>query len=413
MSTPPGTPTAAALPAPTGQDRALGAHAAPLQIGPLTLRNRVLLAPMAGITDRPFRLLCRRLGAGLAVAEMCSADPALRHTRKSRERGEHAGEPGPIAVQLLGADPAAMAAAARYHADRGADLIDINVGCPARKVCRGAAGSALLRDERRLGQILEAVVAAVDVPVTLKTRTGWSAEQRNLLRVGVIAREAGIAMITVHGRTRACSYACPAEHESLRQLRALVRLPLVANGDIASPAQARAVLDATSADAVMIGRAALGQPWLFGAVEQFLRDGTTPPAPTPAAIGALLLEHLDALYHLYGEARGVRIARKHILWYAAHLGPDAADRAPAGAALDAACADADPRPAAPSTATPGQPPGATDARPQGPTGTPTARRRVRPVPDLVLDLMRAETAPQQLALVQALIAAPAQQEKAA
>jgi len=412
--------TASALPATAHQGPAVAvasATDAPLRIGPLTLRNRLLLAPMAGITDRPFRILCRRLGAGLAVAEMCSADPSLRYTRKSRERAEHQGEPGPIAIQLLGADPARMAAAARYHADHGADLIDINIGCPARKVCRGAAGSALLRDELLLGHILEAVVGAVQVPVTLKTRTGWSPTTRNLLRVGAIARDAGIAMITVHGRTRACGYDRPAEHESLRELRGLLNLPLVANGDIDSPARARAVLDAPWADAVMIGRAALGQPWLFSDIDRFLRDGETPVAPTREAIGALLLEHLDALYHLYGESRGVRVARKHILWYWNRLGQSECHPAAPGVAscpLSAGDASADALGATASdlSGTPER------DHPQG--GQPLA-----PVPchagsgmgtlakQLRSQVVRAETAQQQLALVRAAFATPAQQEEAA
>lgn len=302
----------------------------PLQIGSVSLPNRMMLAPMAGVADRPFRTLCRRLGAGLAVSEMVSANPALRASRKSRERGDHRGEPGPIAVQIAGADPAQMAAAARYNADRGADLIDINLGCPAKKVCRAAAGSALLRDEALVGRLLEAVVGAVEVPVTLKTRTGWSPQTRNLSRIAAIAREAGIALIAVHGRTRACGYRAAAEYDSLRRLRAETDLPLVANGDIDGPEKARWVLDHTGADAIMIGRAAQGRPWIFqglGAAVPAHRDrdgaasGTTAwdraaaASPPPAWVRDILLEHLEALYSFYGEARGVLIARKHIRWY--------------------------------------------------------------------------------------------------
>jgi tRNA-dihydrouridine synthase B len=287
----------------------------PLRIGTLTLSNRLILAPMAGITDRPFRMLCRRLGAGLAVSEMLSANPDLRDTRKSRERADHRGEPGPIAVQIAGADPAQMAEAARVNVGQGARIIDINLGCPAKKVCRVAAGSALLRDEALVGRILETVVRAVDVPVTLKTRTGWSPQMRNLPRIARLARESGIAMLTVHGRTRACGYRGRAEHDSLRALRAETDLPLVVNGDIDSPQGARAALDYTGADAMMIGRAARGRPWIFRAIGHYLTTGLQLPEPSPAQIGQLLLEHLDALYSFYGEQRGLLIARKHIGWY--------------------------------------------------------------------------------------------------
>jgi len=298
-----------------------------LRIGSVTLPNRLILAPMAGITDRPFRTLCRRLGAGLAVSEMISSNPDLRATRKSRERADHRGEPGPIAVQIAGADPAQMAKAARIAVDQGAELIDINLGCPAKKVCRAAAGSALLRDEPLVGRILEAVVAAVAVPVTLKTRTGWSPETRNLARIARLAETAGVAMLTVHGRTRACGYAGAAEHDSLRALRAVTGLPLVVNGDIDSPQRARAVLEHTGADAMMIGRAAQGRPWIFRAIDHFLATGRPLPEPSMAWIGDLVLEHLEALYGFYGERRGARIARKHIAWYCRNLGaaaqPDA------------------------------------------------------------------------------------------
>jgi tRNA-dihydrouridine synthase B len=308
----------------------------PLQIGSVTIANRLILAPMAGVTDRPFRMLCRQLGAGLAVSEMVSANPALRDSRKSRERTDHDGEPGPIAVQIAGADPLQMAEAARHNVDCGAQIIDINLGCPAKKVCRVEAGSALLRDEALVGRILHAVVNAVDVPVTLKTRTGWSPETRNLSRIAAIAADSGIALLTVHGRTRACGYQGEAEHESLARVRETTKLPLVANGDIGNAEKAFQVLNQTGADAIMIGRAALGRPWVFGSIataarkvgaavrsstpcEQVTPDVLEAPAPSPARIGAVLIDHLQRLYDFYGESRGVRIARKHIGWYTRDL----------------------------------------------------------------------------------------------
>ena len=287
----------------------------PLRIGQVELPNRLILAPMAGITDRPFRQLCRRLGAGMAVSEMVSADPKLSRHRKSLERLDHSDEPGPIAVQLLGNYAWALAEAARRQADLGADLIDINLGCPAKKVCRRAAGSALLRDEPFVGRLLAAVVEAVDIPVTLKTRTGWSPETRNLPRIARIAEDSGIAMLTVHGRTRACGFTGCAEHQSLAAIRTQVRMPLVANGDIDSPESVRQVLARTGADAVMIGRAALGRPWLFrDIVDTFGAARRTLQSPD-SRLQRILTAHLKALYAFYGEGRGVRIARKHIAWY--------------------------------------------------------------------------------------------------
>jgi tRNA-dihydrouridine synthase B len=287
----------------------------PLRIGSLELNSRVLLAPMAGITDRPFRTLCRQFGAGLAFSEMLSANPQLRHTRTSAERLNHAGEPGPFAVQIAGADPRAMADFARYAVDQGAELIDINLGCPAKKVCRQAAGSALLRDESLVARILGAVTAAVEVPVSVKTRTGWSPATRNLPRIARIAADSGIALLTVHGRTRACGYQGSAEHESLAAIREDIRLPLVANGDIDTPEKAQKVIERTGADAVMIGRAALGRPWLFEQIGQFLDTGQRAIAPDLARIRTILLAHLAALRDFYDEARSLRVARKHILWY--------------------------------------------------------------------------------------------------
>ena len=287
----------------------------PLRLGTVTLTNRLLLAPMAGVTDRPFRQLCRRMGAGLAITEMVSANTALWGTPQSVRRLDHEGERGPVAVQILGADPAAMAAAARMSADRGAELIDLNMGCPARKVCQTFAGAALLRDERRVARLLEAVVAAVAQPVTLKIRTGWSPEARNAGAIARLAVESGIAALTVHGRTRACGYATPAEYDTLRALREQTPLPLIANGDIDSPEKARFVLDYTQADAIMVGRAARGRPWIFREIAGYLKTGLRPPAPERAWIRDLVLAYARALHEFYGEALGVRLARKHVAWY--------------------------------------------------------------------------------------------------
>ncbi|MGB5831547.1 MAG: tRNA dihydrouridine synthase DusB [Thiohalocapsa sp.] len=295
-------------------------------IGPVRLDNRLILAPMAGVTDRPFRSLCRRLGAGLAVSEMLAANAALRGSRKSSERANHDGEPGPIAVQICGSNPSQMAEAARYNLDQGAQIIDINMGCPAKKVCKVAAGSALLRDEVLVGRILEAVARAVAIPVTLKTRTGWSPDSRNLVRIARIARDCGIAMLAVHGRTRACGYQGAAEFETLRELRNQTDLVLVANGDIDSPQRARDVLDYTGADAIMLGRAARGRPWIFREIASYLDTGHLLPAPSPYWIRDILMGHLDELYRFYGEARGVRIARKHIGWYCRTTGSTRTDK---------------------------------------------------------------------------------------
>ena len=320
----------------------------PLRIGPYRLANNLVLAPMAGISDRPYRALCRRFGAGLAVSEMVSSNESLRGSRKSIRRLDFAGEAGPISVQIVGTDPAAMAEAARVNVGLGADIIDINMGCPAKKVCRVAAGSALLRDETLVGRILEAVVAAVPVPVTLKIRTGWSPESRNAVTIARIAEAAGVSALAVHGRTRACAYGVPAEYDTIRAVCGAVAIPVIANGDIDSPAKARAVLDYTGAGAIMLGRAAQGRPWIFQTMAARLAEHRRSPAasrlgpagnpiPPPRAtktrdasapepegadadpplfwIRDLLLEHLDALYDFYGPVAGVRIARKHIAWY--------------------------------------------------------------------------------------------------
>jgi tRNA-dihydrouridine synthase B len=289
-----------------------------MRIGPWTLPNNVLVAPMAGVTDRPFRQLCKRLGAGYAVSEMAASNPRLWDSVKTSRRLNHDGEIAPVSVQIAGADPAMMAEAAAFNAQRGARIIDINMGCPAKKVCNLASGSALLRDEDLVARILDAVVAAcapLGVPVTLKTRTGWDREHRNALRVARRAEEAGIAALALHGRTRADLYTGEAEYDTIRAVKAEISIPVVANGDIDSPQKARYVLDYTGADAVMIGRAAQGNPWIFREIDHYLRTGETLPPPSREEMRDLLLEHLDDHYRFYGEHTGVRSARKHIGWY--------------------------------------------------------------------------------------------------
>ena len=289
---------------------------AAMQIGPYAIQPRVILAPMAGVTDKPFRQLCKRLGAGLAVSEMTISDPRLWHTRKSLHRMDHDGEPAPVSVQIAGTDPQALANAARYNVDHGAQIIDINMGCPAKKVCNAWAGSALMRDEALVARILEAVAKAVDVPVTLKIRTGWAAGQRNAPTIARIAEACGIAALTVHGRTRDQQYTGVAEYDTIAQIKSLLKIPVIANGDIDSPEKARAVLKITGCDAVMIGRAAQGRPWIFREVAHFLATGEHLPPPSLADIRDTLLGHLDHLHAFYGEQQGVRIARKHLGWYA-------------------------------------------------------------------------------------------------
>ena len=289
-------------------------------LGSHTLRNNLFVAPMAGVTDRPFRQLCKRLGAGYAVSEMVASNAQLWKSEKTMRRANHAGEVEPIAVQIAGADPAMMAEAARYNVDNGAQIIDINMGCPAKKVCNVAAGSALLQNEPLVVRIVEAVVAAVGtgpgaVPVTLKIRTGWNRENRNAVQIAKLAEAAGISMLTVHGRTRADLYHGEAEYDTIAAVKAAVRIPVVANGDIDSPAKARAVLAATGADAIMIGRAAQGRPWLFREIEHFLATGELLPPPRIAEIRQVMNEHLEDHYAFYGEYTGVRTARKHIGWY--------------------------------------------------------------------------------------------------
>lgn len=285
------------------------------QIGPYRIGSPVILAPMAGITDRPFRQLCRRMGAGLVVSEMVTSDISLWHSRKSRLRLDHTGEAEPIAVQIAGAEPAQMAQAARLNADNGAQIIDINMGCPVKKVCNKAAGSALLQDETRVAEILAAVVAAVDVPVTLKIRTGWSPEQRNAVRIARLAEDLGIAALAVHGRTRACRFRGQAEYDTIAEVVDAVRLPVFANGDIDSARKAEQVLTKTGAQAVMIGRAAQGRPWIFREIDHYLRHGKCLPSPSLAEVALVLQQHLRELYAFYGEVMGPRIARKHLGWY--------------------------------------------------------------------------------------------------
>lgn len=293
-------------------------------IGPYRIDSRTILAPMAGVTDRPFRQLCRQLGAGLAVSEMVTADKRLWNSRKSRFRLNHEGEQAPRIVQIAGGDPAMLAEAARLNVEQGAQIVDINMGCPAKKVCNKAAGSALLRDEALVADILEAVVAAVEVPVTLKIRTGWDTDHRNGLRIAQIAERSGIQALAVHGRTRACGYRGEAEYDTIAEIKAATSLPVFANGDIDSPEKAAEVLAYTGADAVMIGRAAQGQPWIFREINHYLATGERLAAPTLTEIESLLVDHIQALHRFYGDYLGVRIARKHLGWYLAALGGEMA-----------------------------------------------------------------------------------------
>lgn len=285
-----------------------------ISIGSFQLTSPVILAPMAGVTDRPFRTMCRQLGAGLVVSEMVTSDTRLWHSRKSRQRLDHRGEPDPRSVQIAGGDPQMMADAARMNRDNGAQIIDINMGCPAKKVCNKAAGSALLRDERLVTEIIEAVVGAVDIPVTLKIRTGWDPDNRNGVTIARIAEQSGIQALAVHGRTRSELYTGEAEYDTIAEIRQAISIPLFANGDIDSPEKARQVLDHTGADAVMIGRAAQRRPWIFREIDHYLRHGEHLPAPGLTWQQSLLLTHLEALQEFYGLEQGVRIARKHVGW---------------------------------------------------------------------------------------------------
>lgn len=288
-----------------------------LQIGPYTLPNRVALAPMAGITDLPFRRLCSEFGAGLVVSEMISCNPRLRDSPKTRWRSRHDNEIAPRSVQIAGSDPLEMAAAARYNVERGAQIIDINMGCPAKKVCRKAAGSALLADEALVKSILQAVIAAVDVPVTLKIRTGIAPGTRNGVTIARIAEDAGIAALAVHGRTRACAFTGSAEYDTIAAIVAATNIPVFANGDIDTPQKASEVIAHTAAAGVMIGRAAQGKPWLCGQIATHLESGLTPAVPSADQQLAILRRHVTQLHLFYGDFTGVRIARKHVGWYLA------------------------------------------------------------------------------------------------
>ncbi|MFM2484882.1 tRNA dihydrouridine synthase DusB [Celerinatantimonas yamalensis] len=286
-----------------------------MQIGPYRLDSPVILAPMAGVTDRPFRILCKRLGAGLAVSEMLSSNPRVWHSRKSRQRMDHLGEPGLRSVQIAGSDPELMARAAQINVDNGAQIIDINMGCPAKKVNKKLAGSALMQDPPLVARILEAVVNAVDVPVTLKMRTGWAPEHRNAIELAKLAEQAGIQALAVHGRTRACMYKGNAEYQTIAQVKQAVSIPVIANGDITTPEKAQQVLTLTGADAIMVGRGAQGNPWLFGQINHYLKTGEQLAPPKKQDVVQVMLEHLENLYRFYGEHLGVRIARKHVGWY--------------------------------------------------------------------------------------------------
>lgn len=285
------------------------------RIGPFTIAQPTILAPMAGVTDLPFRRLCRELGAGLVVSEMVTSDVRLWNSRKSRQRLIHRDEPEPRAVQIAGAEPVMMAEAARANVALGAQIIDINMGCPAKKVCKKAAGSSLLRDEALVADILHSVVAAVDVPVTLKIRTGWSSQHRNATTIARLAADCGIAALSVHGRTRECRFNGAAEYDTIAEIVSAVAIPVFANGDIDSPQKAKQVLEYTGAAAVMIGRSAQGRPWIFREINHYLASGDILPAPKPAEIRELLLRHVNALHSYYGNYLGVRIARKHVGWY--------------------------------------------------------------------------------------------------
>ena len=286
-----------------------------MNIAAVTLQNNLIAAPMAGVTDLPFRKLCRRLGAALAVSEMVAANPMCRHTRKSRLRRAHDAEAAPRCVQIAGGNVQHLADAARREVDEGAQIVDINMGCPSKKVCKLAAGSALLNDEALVGRILDAVVANVAVPVTLKIRTGPAPHSRNAVAIASLAERAGIAALSVHGRTRACGFKGHAEYDTIRAVKRAVSIPVIANGDVTTPEQAEWVLAHTAADGLMLGRAAQGNPWVFREVAHYLRTGERLAPPTSSEVSEVLLEHLDALYSLYGAAQGVRVARKHLGWY--------------------------------------------------------------------------------------------------
>jgi tRNA-dihydrouridine synthase B len=286
-----------------------------MQIGPYKLANNLILAPMAGVTDRPFRQLCKQMGAGMAVSEMVTSNSLLYGSKKTQRRANHEGETEPKAVQIAGADPAMMAEAARHNVENGAQILDINMGCPAKKVCNVMAGSALMQDEKLVEKILSSVVKAVDIPVTLKIRTGWDKQHKNAVAIAKIAEDAGIQSLAIHGRTRACQYTGDAEYDTIAEVKQKICIPVVANGDITTPEKAKFVLEYTGVDAVMIGRAAQGKPWIFREIQYYLENGEHLLEPTPQEVRDILIGHLNNLYAFYGEFTGVRIARKHISWY--------------------------------------------------------------------------------------------------
>ncbi len=297
-----------------------------MKIGPHQLKNNLIVAPMAGVTDRPFRQLCKLMGAGMAVSEMVTSNSLLYGSAKTKRRANHEGEVKPVSVQIAGADPAMLAEAARYNAEQGAQIIDINMGCPAKKVCNVMAGSALLQDEALVARILGTVVRAVDIPVTLKIRTGWDRDHRNAINIARIAEDEGILALAIHGRTRACGYSGEAEYDTIAAVKTHIRIPVIANGDITTPEKARYVLEHTGADAVMIGRAAMGRPWIFREIAHFLQTGRHLPPPEVAEIHRVLIGHLHDLYQFYGEYTGLRMARKHISWYTKGLAGSASFR---------------------------------------------------------------------------------------
>lgn len=289
-----------------------------MKIGPYILENPLILAPMAGITDRPFRMLCREQGAALAISEMVTCQKHLWHSRKTQLRLDHTGESSPRTVQIAGSDPIQMAEAALFNVDNGAQIIDINMGCPAKKVCNVMAGSALMKNETLVADILQSVVNAVDVPVTLKIRTGWELNNRNALSIANIAEAEGIQALTIHGRTRACAFKGEAEYETIADVKSRINIPVIANGDIDSPKKAAAIFKQTGADAIMIGRGAQGRPWIFREIIHYLKHGNNLPNLETKEVNFLLNKHLKSLYDFYGEYAGVRIARKHIGWYCKH-----------------------------------------------------------------------------------------------
>ncbi|BAV34993.1 tRNA-dihydrouridine synthase B [Sulfuricaulis limicola] len=297
-----------------------------MRIGPYELKNNLFLAPMAGVTDRPFRTLCRKLGAGMAASEMVSSNSLLWGSKKTLRRADHTGEDDPRAVQIVGSDPAMMAQAARYNVDNGAQIIDINMGCPAKKICNVYAGSALMQNEKLVAEILEAVVKSVDVPVTLKIRTGWDRANKNGPAIARIAEDNGIQALAVHGRTRADAFQGEAEYDTIAAIKAVVKIPVIANGDIGTPEKAALVLRATGADGLMIGRAAQGNPWIFREIAHYLSTGEKLVPPPVTEVRDTLLDHLETLYAFYGEHSGVRMARKHISWYSKGLRDGAAFR---------------------------------------------------------------------------------------